>query len=228
MNRQKNKNKTNNNKRRNRQPRQLNTTSAPNTTHDQLANLQMPYRKIPKLLDPRYIDTNLGMSVTSVWTNVDITPVVQGAGDNNRTGRYTRLTNAELQFTVEAINADVFTAVRFLVVQWEPQSNNQVFTMSAVMQIINDVNSFYNVDASEGVRIIHDEKLTLTGTASVPTTSGYQTKVLKLNLSKAKRNQLYAQGTTSSFNKLFFVAISNSSVAPFPNIVGYSRVYFNT
>jgi hypothetical protein len=220
----------NNNKKRNKltRVRRPATLVTARNNYAQSAVMVNPTTRIPRMIDPRYIDINLGMSVVSLWTLVDMTPVTQGVGDTQRLGRYTRLNRAELQFTIDAQNADVFTTVRFLVVQWVPQSSNQPFTMNEVLQLANDVNSFYNVDAGSGYKILHDEKLAMSGTITNPTISGFQTIYRRVNLRRANKNQLYAIGTVTSFNKLFFVAISNSNISPFPAIVGYSRVYFST
>jgi len=121
-----------------------------------------------------------------------------------------------------------FTAVRFMVVQQLPNSGLLTFTMTNVMQISNDVNSFYNVDLASNFRILHDEVLAMSGVAASPTPSGYQSIYRKVNLKDAVKNLLFNNAATTCSGKVFFVALGNSLIAPFPNLIGYSRVYFLT
>jgi len=206
---------------------QSNQLLAENTPYSHSCPFRQPTIRVPYMKSPRYIDVDISLnSVISNWSIVDMTPITQGAGNSNRVGPYARIMRVEVGFQMLAINADIFTATRFMIIQWLPQSNNQAFTMSEVMQTNNSLNSFTNFDASAGFSVLEDHKITQAGTPSAPTATGYLSYDFVVDLRRCMRNQLYATNTTSSFGKLFFVAISNSSVAPFPSIQGISRTYF--
>jgi hypothetical protein len=189
--------------------------------------LTFPNAGIPRLVSPRYIIVSLNMNVLSLYTIIDLMPVNQGVGDNNRLGRYCRIKNIMLDFELSTQNADIFTNTRYLLVQWVPQSINQVITAASILQTPSDIHSPYNVDAAESYTILYDSKNAQSGTASVPTPTGYLNVLKKFN-SGFHKNQLYANATSSSFHKIYFMAISNSSLAPFPVIAGNSTINFFT
>jgi len=184
-------------------------------------------RPIPILSSDRYIEFQLDGNEVGSWTLVDVTPIAQGTGDTNRQGRYARLDRMQFLFSFNAQNADIFTNTRVMIIQWFPQSLNQLINMANVMQTNNYVYSPINADGAEAFKVLYDSFEAMSGTGSNPTPTGNQAIRIILNRG-FKKNQLYAQGSTSSFNKIYFCYISDSSLLPFPNLKGVSTVTFFT
>jgi hypothetical protein len=182
---------------------------------------------IPRLVSPRYILTQLDGNCVSSWTIVDVTPILQGTGDTNRLGRYARVHQLEMHYSLNAQNADIFSRVRVVLVQWKPESGNQPFNMAEVFQTNNYIYSPYNIDAAGGYSFLYDESFAMSGTASAPTVSGCIIRRIRCNKGFQK-NQLYASLTAQSFNKIFFCYLSDSALIPFPSLSGVGTVKFFT
>jgi hypothetical protein len=182
---------------------------------------------IPRPMSPRYVYAQLDGNVVSSWTIVDITPIFPGSGDTNRTGRYVRLQDIHLLFSVNAQNADIFTNTRIVLFQWVPQSFNQPVNMGSVFETNNYIYSPYNVDAAESYTILWDTFAAQSGTGSNPTPSG-NLVYNKLFTRGFHRDQLYGAVTAGSFHKIYFAYLSNSALIPFPALSGVSTVRFNT
>jgi len=184
-------------------------------------------RVMPFMSSERYIETQLDGNVVSTWTLIDITPITQGSGDTNRQGRYARIDEMEMLFSLNAQNADIFTNTRIMLIQWKPQSINQLINMANVMQTNNYIYSPVNADGIEAFTILYDSFEAQSGTGSAPTQTGNEAFRVVCRAGFVK-NQLYAQASSSSFNKIYFCYISDSALIPFPALKGVSTVTFFT
>jgi hypothetical protein len=185
----------------------------------------MANEKGPKFYEGKYIETQLDGNVVGNWTIVDCTAIAQGTGDTNRIGRWVRLKQLQFNFSLNAQNADIFTNTRIVILQWRPQSNNQVINMANVFQTNNYVFSPYNADGIQGFHVLYDSFSAQSGTGSAPTVSGNLAFDIVINSGFIK-NLLFAALTTSSFNKIYFCYISDSSLIPFPSFKGVAPIGF--
>lgn len=193
--------------------------------YSNMNNAAQPWR-VPFGTQIKYFDTNLSMTVVGNWTIVDITGMTQGPGVIQRIGNLVQLHEITLNFLIDAQNTDVFTAVRFAVVQWVPESDLVSITGGSVYETNNDVTSFANWDKTRNYRILKDVRIAMSGTSGGPTIAGYQTFSFDVPIRKAARTLTF-NGATDACNKVYFMALGNSALAPFPNLTGRARLLFS-
>lgn len=175
----------------------------------------------------KFTDMNGTLSVTSVGTITPLTGnITVGSGVRQRTGDTVRLLRAYLNFTIEAINADVFSSTRIIIFQWVPSTT--LTGPPLVAEILQSalINAMYNFQLSSQYRILYDTVFSQAGITAAPASSGNQNYFGPVSVASALKQLEFEEGVVTGTNQLFMLSISDSLIAPFPIQTWLSRVIY--
>lgn len=175
----------------------------------------------------KFCDITQTLNVTNTGSVLLLLNVPQGVGVVQRTGDSAYyFKNMWFNFTVATQNADIFNTVRLTLVQWLPNTSLVACTGAAVFQVFANILSPYDFQNSNQFIIIKDWLITLSGLATSPTSSGFQSLCGKISLGKARKKIEWTAASANGSAQLFLIAQSDSAIAPFPSLVFYSRIMF--
>lgn len=175
----------------------------------------------------KFFDVTVVTTLTSTGAVSALTGnITSGAGVRQRTGDTVKALRMYVNYDLEAINADIFTVSRLIFFQWIP--NTTISGAPAITSILQsaNVNAMYNFQNANQYRILADNVHLQAGIAAAPTASGYQGYYGKIPIASAIKNLEFSEGVVTGSNQIFVALVSNSLIAPFPNLNLISRFIY--
>lgn len=169
--------------------------------------------------EKKYFAVSSGGPQTVDYSGVitSISNVAQGDTDVARDGDQLYLRSLEIHW--EAIVADVFNVLRFIVVQWYPATTPVVSDILLTPGTVDSHMSPYNHDTRFQFRILYDKRVTIN--------TDKPSALLKVRIRRfARRRIQYLGGTTDGQNKIYVLKISDSGAVPHPTIQNFSKLNF--
>jgi hypothetical protein len=166
------------------------------------------------------------MAITSGTILPGMCNITQGSTVSQRIGDTVFWKNAYINYTVDAINADVFSTFRIIIFQWHPNS-------SLIMPVVTDIlqtasmYSMYDWQYSNQYTILYDKVHCLTGIVGAPCDAGNQAFFGEINLKKAVKRADFASGTPLGSEEFYIMIITDSVLAPGPNFNAVTRVVYS-
>ena len=173
----------------------------------------------------KYIDVTTNASVLSTGTITSLSSVTQGVTVVQRIGDTIFWKDMYLNYTLEAINADVFTTSRIIIFQWHPNSALAVPTVNDILQSPN-LTSMYDWQFSNQYTILYDKVHSQAGITAAPTISGNQAFFGRINTIPCTKKVQYSPAASTGAELIYMLFISDSLIAPFPNLSCQSRITF--
>jgi hypothetical protein len=197
--------------------------------HNKKGKRGAPVRSVIKSIEPKYFDfLSLANSIGAGATLFGVGGVPQGSAQSNRIGDFISVRRLYLNYSLYIANADIVTTVRIILFRWIPNSGLLLPTVAALLEAPSSSNvlSHYNFQNQQNYEVMWEKQFRAVGTATNPTTaSNFGATGLSLPVGR-NPDQEYGLGATSGSNQLFFLAISDSALTPFP-IWNYSlRTYY--
>jgi len=174
----------------------------------------------------KFVDTSFGpTSVTSAGANLSLINVTQGNTVSTRDGDVGRIERLYVNFSVDSANIDIFTRMRVIIFQWFPNTTIGSPTTTTLLETATLL-SMYNFQYSHQYHIVKDFFFALSGLAGAPTASTAGVFGNEIDISSCKKFLEWTPTTAFGSNQLFVFYISDSALAPFPNLTFSSRVVF--
>lgn len=167
---------------------------------------------------------------TKSYTNVtidfngllhDLSNVSQGDGDSERDGDKIYLKMVHIRGYCQVSSASTYNVIRFLLVQWKP---NSIPSVSDILQNIgtaNAPNSFINWDKRQMFRVLKDWRQIVLGTDRQAAMFN-----VKITSKKILKQLQFVSGGTTCTNMVYLLAISDDGLTSFPAFTYYSRVTY--
>jgi hypothetical protein len=175
----------------------------------------------------KYWDVTYGISLVVGGAISDLTAIAQNVSVTGRTGDNCTINKFILNIDLEAINADIFSTSRLIFFQWKPNSALVTPAVSSVLQSAAPT-SMYNFAFSNQYVVLHDIVVAHCGVAAAPTTSGHIVFFGPIQLNKKNFSPRieFSTAATTGANKLYMLSITDSVIAPSPNLILQSRILF--
>jgi hypothetical protein len=173
----------------------------------------------------KFSESTATVSITSAGTLTSLLNVAQGNLVTNRDGDVGEYESFFFNFSVDAANADIFTRSRIILLQWHPNTVLVVPTIATILQTVTPY-SFYNFAESDQFTIVKDFMISSCGLATAPTSSSSMFVGGQIDISAIKKRIQWAPAVNSGSNQLYILYISDSVIAPFPNLVYNSHIDF--
>lgn len=174
-----------------------------------------------KNVEFKYYDHDESTTVDSSGAVYSLTDIPQGDTDITRDGDKLILKNVQLRGTISL--ADASNAVRIIVFQWHPLDSASIPAVSAIIQYIGTygIVSPYHHDGRTQFTVLSD-KTYLVNNVSMP----YMVFRQRVPLKYAKKQVAYTAGGSFGYNKIMYLAITDSGTTAHPLVSTQSRVYF--
>jgi len=151
----------------------------------------------------------------------------QGVALNQRTGDVIYYQQMEMIYTCNAANADIYSSLRVMLFQWHPNSNLIAPTAADILQTVTEgIYAVVDYGYSNQFIIFYDQLHAFAGTATNPSASSNQAVHKVFGANSVTRKVLFAPGTNAGSNILFLLTVSDSAVAPTPNLNFKFRVTY--
>lgn len=181
-----------------------------------------------KPVEKKYYDESFfdyGIGNTPVW--FDLTAPAQGTGSDQCLGGSINLISLQYRFTF--FLGDSTNYIRYLILQWFPDSNNDAPNWTQVFQsigapppfLLTDIMSPYILGegGTNNFRVLVDEQFYLDADNPMQLYKGF--------INKGFRKQIEMNSTTQTGTAhLYLMLLSDSTLAPNPIINGYTRIRF--
>jgi len=176
----------------------------------------------------KFFDNSLfNATIGTIPTVQGLYAPAQGAQVTQRVGDVAFLHKMYLTYTCNAANTDVFSALRVILFQWRPNNGLIAPVATDILQITADgIYAMYDWNFSDQYRILYDKLHTFAGTATNPATSCNQCVSQSISLASAFKKVNFSIGAVTCSNSIYFLAVSDSLVLPFPNLLLKSRITF--
>jgi len=175
----------------------------------------------------KYVDTlNSAVAITSVGTLIGLCPIPQGTGVSQRIGDTVFWKDVYINYIINAANTDVYSSARVILFQWHPNSQLAGPLVSDILQSAS-ILSMYDWQYSNQYTILYDRVHCFSGTSSNPTTSSNQAYFGEVGLKNAVKRGEFAPGVVNGSQQFYMIFISDSTLAPFPNIDILTRVTYS-
>jgi len=167
-------------------------------------------------------------SVILTGTMGSLTSIAQGTTINQRVGDQIRLRGAYLNLTVTAANADITNQVRLLFFQWHPNLATGSPVIANILQTptTNGVLSHPNVQFQDQFTILFDRLFNLSGVTTAPTANSQHVIREQFILPRRPVVNFMAGSSTNASNTIWYLALSDSSIAPNPSLTFDLRMMF--
>ena len=174
----------------------------------------------------KFLDITVTTTATSTGSVTALATIPTGSGVRQRTGDTVRLLRMFINYDIDAINADVFTSTRVIIFQWLPNTTvGGLPTAANILQSVSTI-SMYHFQNANQYRILYDKVHFQAGITAAPTASGYQGYYGNVQLSSALKQLEFSEAVSTGSNQVFLLLVSNSLIAPFPNLALQSRVIY--
>lgn len=172
-----------------------------------------------------YVKGAVGVSNSNVATIISLSDIPLGQTDNSRIGNHVHLKS--IQGHLNFIAGDATNTMRCIIFKWK---ENDTFNTPTVGQLLAsgptgaaDVFSTYNRDSPANYQIIADWFMV----GSTGTSSPFLIQKKQINKKLTGKIQFYSDVGASGTNKIFLLALSDSSAVTHPSFnynieIGYS------
>lgn len=187
-----------------------------------------PARRIKGEPAVKVVDANLIVATPSTTPILfNLFAPTQGPALNQRTGDITFIDRMWITYTCNAANADVFSSLRLILFQWKPNDLSQPPTAAVILQSVADnVYAMYDWNFSDQYRILFDRIHSFSGTLTNPTSSTNQCISQEISLAPCVKRVEFGFGLPTGDNVIFLMVMSDSAIAPFPNLNFKSRITY--
>jgi len=169
--------------------------------------------------------------VSTSGTIVDLTQILQGNNVNTRTGDCVYIEKLFINYSVNSLSSDLFTNLRVIVFQWKPNtaiSANPLPASTLQNVATYGIYNFYDWQFSNQFKILYDRVHSLVGNATSGASSGNQNWFGEIPLKgRAVKRIEFAFGSVNGSCKIYACFISDSAIAPFPQINFNSRLIYS-
>jgi len=175
-----------------------------------------------------FSSTLASASVSSAATLYDVTNPGQGDTDQTRDGDRLYAKKLYVRMSLTVATGDVTNLVRIIWFQWFPTTTSFSPSVTDILLVgpsgAADVYSHYSHDRRQMFAILYDKVFTLSGSATIVTTSSQKRMTYILH---PKRKQLqFDNGGTTGTNHIWMLTISDSSAVSHPQIVSAQKFMF--
>lgn len=175
-----------------------------------------------------YSSTLVSAAVSSSATLYDVTNPGQGDTDQTRDGDRLYAKKLYVRMSLTVATGDVTNLVRIIWFQWFPSTTTLAPTVSDILLLgpsgAADVYSHYSHDRRQMFSILYDKVFTLSGSATIVTTSSQKRMTYILH---PKRKQMqFDNGASTGTNHIWLMTISDSSAVSHPQIVSAQKFMF--
>jgi len=165
--------------------------------------------------------------VFSTPTITLLSGITQGPGVSQRVGDAVKLESLTLWWDAVTQNADIFSGTVFAIIQYLENSIVGPPTALILLEYPGNVLTPFNWSNSPLYRVLYQRGLFQSGTAAVPTNSGYQGDLgVTIPLNSAKPFIKYAPASIQGFGNIYLITYSNSLLAPTPSYDFISRLTY--
>ncbi len=176
----------------------------------------------------KYYDANVAGSMIATPSYNQLTTIPQGYSQSERIGDVVFVKAIAFRFEVTTANADIFNLARIIIFSWVPNTASLTPGTSSVLEdyVSQGVQSFYNYESRQDVKVQYDKVLRMSGTSSAPTVASIQEySGMLVHPGKGSIIQ-FNPGAITGTRTYYTLVISDSAVTPYPQINGWFRVYY--
>jgi len=184
-------------------------------------------RRLLKVKVVKYLEVlATGVTMTTSGAFLDITAITQGPSQNERIADTVWIQSIDFSLGVTTANADVFNLARITFIKWKQSSVTALPTTLSVFSNWSNalVHSFLNFERRADYAVVTDNKMNLTGLATVPTINSQHLIERRISMNSSRID--YDQGVTSGVGKVYVFFGSDSSALPFPVININFRIWY--
>jgi len=151
----------------------------------------------------------------------------QGVALNQRTGDIVYVKNVEMVYTCNAANADLFSSLRVMLFQWRPNAGLIAPVSSDILQVSADgIYAFLDVPFGDQYHVFYDHLHCFAGLAAAPTSSTNQGMHRVFSPGSFTPKVNFGFSLTTAANSIWLLAVSDSAIAPTPNLSFKARISF--
>ncbi len=176
----------------------------------------------------KYYDVNVAGSMTASPSYNPITTIPQGYSQSERIGDVIWIKAISFRYEITTANADIFNLARLIVFSWVPNTTSLTPGTSSVLEdyVSQGVQSFYNYESRQDVKVYYDKLVRMSGTASAPTVASIQEYSGMLTHPGKGIMIQYNPGAITGTRTFYTLVISDSAVTPYPQVNAWFRVYY--
>jgi len=189
---------------------------------------QQPAASIITHIEPKYFDTlSLANNIGAGGTLFNLSIVPQGDAQSTRIGDFIHARKLVFNYSLYTANADIVTTIRLIFFRWQSTQ----FALPVIADILeaaasSNVLSHYNYQFQDNYKVLWEKQYQVAGTATNPTvTSSIGATGLAIPL-KGNNDIEFSLGATVGSNQIYLLALSDSSLAPFPLLNFSARLYY--
>lgn len=175
-----------------------------------------------KVMEPKSFDQGLTANPGNGGTSIlqKCTTITQGDTDTSRDGDQLYVEWTEARYNVIVNTTDVSNLVRVIVFCWHLDDGGQAPTASLILQSSTTPLSSYNRDS------VKERLFTVLNDGLHAVYSGGIGQISHHYRNQKKFKITYTAGGTTGKNNVYVLAVSDSSVSPFPVLNLYHRTQF--
>jgi len=143
--------------------------------------------------------------------------ITQGAAQAQRVGDQVELVSLEITYEVVQANTDIYSNTRVLIFQWFPNTTLIAPVLASILYNTAAIGPYsqYNWQYRDQYHVIYDKLFSQAG-ISTSVASSTNMSVLRHRLTNFRKPIKYTPGTAAGSNHLYFLFMSDSTIAPFP------------
>lgn len=176
-------------------------------------------QSIIKSIELKYFDINsIANSIGAGATLFPIDAIPQGVGQSSRVSDFVSTRKVILNYSLYCVNSDIVTTIRIILFRWLPSTSLAFPLVADILESPVSINtlSHYNYQRQAEYDILWERQFRAAGIPTAPTTtSNYGQTGLELPVGRFP-DQEFSLGATTGTGQLFFLAISDSALTPFP------------
>lgn len=182
-----------------------------------------------KHVEPKYLDTlSLANSIGAGATLFPLSLVPQGDSQSTRVGDFIQPLRLLFNYSLYCVNSDIVTTVRLIFFTWTPDTALVIPTVANILQAPSSANvlSHFNFQTQDNFHILWDRQFQASGIPAAPTVnSNFGATGMSVPL-RGKREIEFTPANTTGTNQMYLLALSDSSLTPFPILNFAARLYY--
>jgi len=190
-----------------------------NTPHVKVHRGPMTSKSMVRRAELKYFDVlSLANNIGAGATIFSVDPVPVGAGQSQRVGDFISTKRIVLNYSLYCVNSDIVTSIRIILFRWRVSTAISAPVLNQILESPSSANvlSHFNFEFQDNYDVLWDHQFRASGIPTAPTDkSNFGQTGLVLPVGRFC-DQEFSIGTTTGTNQLFFLAISDSSLTPFP------------
>jgi len=185
--------------------------------------------EIIKSVETKYFDVlSLGNAIGSGATTFLVDNIPQGVSQSHRIGDFVSIRKIILNYSIYTVNSDIVTTIRLVLFRWVPDNSLHTVVVGDILESPASANtlSHYNFQLQDNYEVLWEKQFQQSGIPTAPTDrSNVGATGLIIPVGKHP-DQEFQLGSNSGSNQLYFLAISDSALTPFPILNFSFRFYF--